>query len=155
MNCKPILKYILLSLLLANLAIQSVEAYSYIKSDNKHLLNPISQRQPQIENHLILPEPQPEPQPEPEQNYYNGKKMICSSKILMVWNDPKNKTFGSHVLDIEAFNKLRILATTLTPNQFEAVNEKAKKVSTQEFLSLLNDPKFKEQLTVAKQVTGN
>jgi len=149
MNCKPILKYILLSLLLANLAIQSVEAYSYIKSDNKHLLNPISQRQPQIENHLILPEPQP------EQNYYNGKKMICSSKILMVWNDPKNKTFGSHVLDIEAFNKLRILATTLTPNQFEAVNEKAKKVSTQEFLSLLNDPKFKEQLTVAKQITGN
>ena len=141
MNYNHSLKYILLFLLIVNFAIQSVEAYSYIKLDSR-IASIVQPAQPV---QVIQANPA---------NPAKREAYVVSSNVIMVWNID-SETIGSHSLDKEHFAKLQALARSMSTSQFKSITDKAENISTKEFFSVLDSPEFEEQIQLAMLSTPN
>ena len=139
MNCKSSLKYILLFLLLVNTAIQTVEAYNYVRFEPKQLPNILSTSvalEKATDTHPI--------------SIVEKDKYAVSSNVLMVWKEPETNTIGYHNLDHASYEKLHALALALSPKKFDQLTTRAQHLSTQDFLALLDKPHLRKQILLAQ-----
>jgi len=141
MKCQTNLKLVLLSLLIVNLVIRSVQAYSFVRnfSNEKTIDDMIADLNiPSVDNSLIESQPV---NPEPPR-----RQPVYSSNVAMVWHIPESGTLGVHLIDSKSFDKLIAQAQTMTSEEVRLLTEEAQNMSTEEFVALLNTPNFKEQV---------
>lgn len=150
MNCHSCLKYILLFLLTVNVAIQTVEAYSVLRStqdkmpDISTLADPVivdtkTENFPPTLDTILSPS-------RPTQN----KRAIVSSNVVMVWRASDGQSSGHHIFDHATISKIEALGRIMSQEDFQELLERAKGMPTNEFVSLLDHPYFKEQILLAK-----
>ena len=124
MNRNTTLKVTLLCLLLANLVIQSVEAYSFVCPPEPRFIKPT----------LAISIPTPP-----------KSRDIVTSNVIMAWHIPETDTIGHHNLDGESFEKLREIAHSISSEDFQTLISKVQAMPNEELLALLSTPNFKEQ----------